>query len=446
MSREFQEFDVIITTNSPGEVAAWVSPVVAELGRRAPAARISVFMPPCRYASGAEKSVVVQMPGITAAAGPEEYVRYMLLGRAPAGFRPGRRGVVLFLGSDLMHAVFLARRLGFPAVAYTEGFVNWRGSFARFLVPYPRTRERLIAKGTPPEKIGVVGNLMLDAIRTRLSRAQREAILALAGPDLSGQPGAFTRGSELRPGPVVALLAGSRPHEIKYMWPFMLRVAELIAREAPGTRFISSISPFVSFEQLKKALTATPPGIEGSSGEFLEVDDPEVAGLALIRSAGGIRIASLRGFQYDIMEMADLAVTIPGTNTAELAFTGVPMVVALPLNRPEVIPLEGLAGMAGNLPVLGPVLKRALINRLDKRIKFTAQPNIVADAEIVPEIRGVLQPLDVALPAIELLRDPARRKAMSARLREAIGGQGAAGRVVEETLSVLRSFELKSSE
>ncbi len=431
-----KEFDVVITTNSPGEVAAWVNPVVAELGRRAPAARISVFMPPCRYASGAEKSVVLQMPGIAAAAGPGDYLRYMLLGRIPAGFRPGKRGVVLFLGSDLMHAVFLSRRLGFPAVAYTEGFVNWRGSFARFLVPYPFTRERLIARRTPPEKVRVVGNLMLDAVGARLSGAQREALLG-----------------RIRPGPVVALFFGSRPFEIGFMAPFLLRAAELIAREAPEARFVSSISPFVSVEQLKSALTGPIPGraepggvtseVEGSGGLVLEAAGADLPGLLSIESAGGIKITALRGFQYDIMEMADLALTIPGTNTAELAFLGVPMVVAFPLNKPEEIPLEGLAGMAGNVPALGPALKRALIRKLDKRIRFTAQPNIIAQEEIVPEIRGVLQPLDVALPAIQLLRDPARREAISARLREVVGGRGAAGRVVEETLAVFNKYYLE---
>ncbi|MCL4517131.1 MAG: hypothetical protein M1379_16330 [Firmicutes bacterium] len=435
-----QEFDVVITTNSPGEVAAWVNPVVAELGRRAPAARISVFMPPCRYASGAEKSVVLQMPGIASAAGPGEYLRYLLLGRIPAGFRPGKRGVVLFLGSDLMHAVFLSRRLGFPAVAYTEGFVNWRGSFARFLVPYPSTRERLIARGTPPEKVRVVGNLMLDAVGARLSGAQREALLGWT-----------------RPGPVVALFFGSRPFEIAFMAPFLLRAAELIAREAPEARFVSSISPFVSVEQLKSALAGPAPGrtnpgkaipggvtleVEGSGGSVLEAAGADLPGLLSIESAGGVKITALRGFQYDIMEMADLALTIPGTNTAELAFLGVPMVVAFPLNKPEEIPLEGLAGMAGNLPAVGPVLKRALIQKLDKRIRFTAQPNMIAREEIVPEIRGVLQPLDVALPAIQLLRDPARREAISARLREVIGGRGAAGRVVAETLAVISSYNV----
>jgi hypothetical protein len=45
--------------------------------------------------------------------------------------------------------------------------------------------------------------------------------------------------------------------------------------------------------------------------------------------------------RYAHMRAADVALTIPGTNTLELGIAGVPAVVVLPLNRPEIIPLEG---------------------------------------------------------------------------------------------------------
>ena len=57
------------------------------------------------------------------------------------------------------------------------------------------------------------------------------------------------------------------------------------------------------------------------------------------------------------MQWADLALTIPGTNTVELSFMGVPMVVTIPLNYPEEIPLEGPAQLLSRVPVLGRQLK-----------------------------------------------------------------------------------------
>ncbi|MBM3273959.1 MAG: lipid-A-disaccharide synthase, partial [Candidatus Sericytochromatia bacterium] len=44
--------DIIIISNAPGELAAWVRPVVGDLRKRHPEARITVALVPCPYASG----------------------------------------------------------------------------------------------------------------------------------------------------------------------------------------------------------------------------------------------------------------------------------------------------------------------------------------------------------------------------------------------------------
>jgi hypothetical protein len=59
------------------------------------------------------------------------------------------------------------------------------------------------------------------------------------------------------------------------------------------------------------------------------------------------------------LQRATIAVTIPGTNTLELGIAGVPSVVMLPLNRPEIIPLEGPGHWLSLLPLVGVPLKRA---------------------------------------------------------------------------------------
>jgi lipid-A-disaccharide synthase len=89
----------------------------------------------------------------------------------------------------------------------------------------------------------------------------------------------------------------------------------------------------------------------------------DLARPGVVETDGGLRIQAYRGRQYDLMSVSDLAITIPGTNTVELSFFGVPMVVALPLNHPERIPLEGLVGLIGNLPKLGKEVKRRILPR-----------------------------------------------------------------------------------
>lgn len=402
--------DLILTANSPGEVAGWVAPAVPALREAVPGARVTVFVPPCTFASGCELEVVKALPGVDAAYGPGEFLRYALLGVRPPGFLPGPEGCVLFLGGELTNAVLLKKRLGYPAVAYTEGFVNWTDAFARFAVPYAVTRDKLLAKGVPEEKVVVVGNLMLDAVRPqRRPEVVREEEGA-AGRDL------------------VLLLPGSRPAEIEFMTPFLVQAASLLAQRRPETAFVLSLSPFAQPAQLDAALKGPLARECGVTARFIPDAGSDETRVGQIE-VDQIRIPVRRGVRFDLMAAADLALTIPGTNTAELGFLGVPMVVALPLNHPERIPLEGLAGLIGNLPRLGKTLKRRILPRIAQRMPYAAWPNRLAGECLVPELRGEVEPAAVAEAAAALLGDPGRRTAMAEALRRTTGEPGAARRL-----------------
>lgn len=461
-------FDVIITANSPGEVVGWVRPVVAEINRRAKRlaaahgaeeVRVSVFLPPCVFASGAEKAYVQScVPGVALTLAPREYLRYAVTRRFPGGFTPSPKGVVLFLGSDLMHAALLSRRLGYPALAYTQGVAAARGLFQRFLVPYESTRQRLIEKGVSPEKIRIIGNLMLDAVsptltreevwrRWRLSETGRfdgqtgmvegpvevDRQADVGGPTDAGEPS----DAELSD-PLILLLPGSRPAEVRYLTGFFLEAAELLARDLPGARFAWSVSPFVSEEAMRGALSFRRRGWEWSGGELAAETDSAQQRFWTVRARGGLVVRAIRGHQNDLMAASDMALTVPGTNTAELAYLGVPMIVAVPLNFPEEIPLEGLAGLVGAIPGLGHLLKRNAIPRLLRRRPFTALPNLIAGEPVVPEVRGMLRPMDVTFAALELWRDPRRRGRISEKERQIMGEKGASARLVDEIEALAR--------
>lgn len=402
--------DLVLTANSPGEVTGWVTPAAPALREAIPGARITVFIPPCTFASGCERQVVAGLPGVDAAYGPADFLRFALLGIRPPGFAPGRRGAVVFLGGELTNAVLLKKRLGYPAVAYTEGFVNWTDAFACFAVPYGSIREKLLAKGVPEEKVAVVGNLMLDAVRPLRQAEQVRAELGAGGRNL------------------VLLLPGSRPGEVEFMTPFLVRVADLLSARRPETAFVLGLSPFAQTAQIETALQGPLAGEFGAAARFVPDagSDPHRAGLI---EGERTRIPVWSGGRFDLMAASDLALTIPGTNTAELGYLGVPMVVALPLNHPERIPLEGLAGLIGNLPRLGKALKRRILPRLAARIPYAAWPNRLAEAYLVPELRGEVTPEWVAQEADALLSDPPRRAGMSEALRRIMGEPGAARRL-----------------
>ncbi len=139
------------------------------------------------------------------------------------------------------------------------------------------------------------------------------------------------------------------------------------------------------------------------------------------------------------MAASDVAVTMPGTVTAELAFLGVPTVVAVPLNVPEEIPLPGLPGLIGGLPVVGRHLKRAAVQKALERIEFAAIPNKRQRRMITPEVRGVLSAQDVGIKVLELLQDARVRGRIAVELRQAMGRPGASDRVAAVVLETLMS-------
>lgn len=374
--------DIILTSNSPGEISGWVRPVVRELTRQWPQARIRLFLLPCSFASGQEEEIARQISGITAVYPTSAYWHLALYNRLPSDYQPDQNGLVLFLGGDQTHAVIIGKRLGFPVYVYTEGRALWPKRVRKYFVPYEPALEQV--EQLAPGKGELVGNLMLDAVRPQVSSEELCNRLAVASDEF-----------------LVALFPGSRPGEFRYVAPFMAKVAEIVQEALPQVKFVVSLSPFISAELADEIFTQE------------------------------INLPLIRGAQYDIMNSADLALTIPGTNTAEMAFLGLPIIVIIPLDRPELIPLEGLPGLIGRIPVLGKKIKSVAIRKLNQKTKYTALPNIIAGREVAPELRGIISPEQVGQAVISLLEDNKRRAQIGYQLKETIGTAGAAGRLVK---------------
>lgn len=170
---------VVIVANSPGEVTGWALPVVSRLraledkvSSRFSELVIVIVLPPCPFATGYEAVVAGRIPGVDAVVTPSEYLRFLTLGSIPervtrlAGGkrREAWRGIVLHLGGDHLHSLLIARRLGFPAVAYSDRTVKFQRQFIGILAEDARVAGKLKQKGVPEEKIEIVGNLMIDGI------------------------------------------------------------------------------------------------------------------------------------------------------------------------------------------------------------------------------------------------------------------------------------------
>jgi lipid-A-disaccharide synthase len=137
-----------------------------------------------------------------------------------------------------------------------------------------------------------------------------------------------------------------------------------------------------------------------------------------------------------VINSCDLIITIPGTNTAQIASFGCPMVVVAPLNKADEIPLDGIAGYMQVFPFIGRPLKRFLVKKFSDKLKWTAIPNTKAQSEIVPEVRGIVRSEKVVERVKELIEDEKRRTKISEKLKEVMGQGGAAEKIAGIILSL----------
>lgn len=409
---------ITIISNGPGELATWVRPVVGVLRRDLPHVHLRIALVPCPYASGQEAESIASWNLDIEIWRPHETQRRLLLGPLPER----TPGAVLFMGGDQAFGVLMAKRLRQPLFVYTETTGRWSPFVTRFLSADANVSARLQQKRVPASKVALVGNLMVDAVRRDLDPHQTRRVLGLNPDSL-----------------VVGLLPGSKPFKVKYMTPMLLRVAELMAQANLDLRFVLHQSPWTPLEQIAEAASSDRlASVTGGTTAKLATNDDR----AVLVTPHGVQVRILAP-EYHLggLAIADLALTVPGTNTAELAILGVPMVVLLPLNKPEEIPLDGLAGQIGNLPVVGKWLKRKAVEAVARRTTLTALPNLRAGRMITPELLGVFPPETVARTALDLLADPERRREIKLDLSQAMGPGGAAEAVVRELAAVLPKCE-----
>lgn len=187
--------------------------------------------------------------------------------------------------------------------------------------------------------------------------------------------------------PVILLLPGSRPGELRRHVPVLLGAFDKIRAVLPGVLARMVLPTQVLFEQAKQFGIPAPVTVQ-------------VGGLA----------AALRE--------ADLAITKTGTITLECAYFGVP---AIALYKTSWLTWQ--------------IAKRIVT------VKYGAMPNLRLNREVYPEfIQDAATAENIARTAIELLKDETRRQKVRADLAEVVaslGPGGAANRAARAILEVV---------
>ncbi len=409
--------DLVLLSNGPGELTTWVRPVAAQVQTCHPEWRVSVILAPCSNASGDEADLALSLPGVHRVQGSEAYYRLLLTGRTAHGWDWYDQGAVLFLGGDQGLSVLVARRLGYPLVTYAE----WQVRYSRWMGRVGLRNAQVHPQHSQdPVKFRLVGDLNVDGISADPRRMQR-----------------LRTELNLQNATLVGLLPGSKALKLTLGVPIVLSSAEVLAQQYPGLKFILPLAPTVSPEKLAFYASSANPNIALMGGATAELVDRQ--GIWYLVTARGLEIQLWTQFPaYDVLSLCRVCITTVGANTAELGALGVPMVVMVALNKVEVMKAwDGVPGLLMGLPGVGDVIARWINPWLIRRMGLLAWPNLLAGAEIVPELKKVLTPTDVATAALPFLLDDALYERTQTLLKAAMGRPGAAGALINLVEEVL---------
>lgn len=369
---------LLITANSPGEMAGWVKPILAVWGELnlGPA---DILLLPCSFATGEEERVARSLNGVERVYRPSEY--FKLLWSTGQDYRDG---YLLHLGGDLMYSAFLSWRWRISSWSYLWARPWWRSAFDGYFTKNEWGVNWLKKRKVPSQQIHLTGDLVLDAVRQHVASEPVEK---------SRQ---------------ISYLPGSRTQELASLTPFFLALHRRLQSSQPGTKGVLHLSPFLPQEQVDSLLQSSP--------------DPKVGGLQgtlrgnILRAEDGTELEVAREQSYQLLARSELAISIPGTKTAEAGYLRTPTITLVPLNRPDHLPSIGLLGLLDFVPG-GRYLKGRLMLRLKDSIGLLAHPNILAQEALLPEYVESVEVEDMARKVIPILADKEKLRSVSETLR-----------------------------
>ena len=384
--REVHISHVVFTINGPGEISAWLYPIAHELKQSRPDINIRVCLLPCVFSSGAERAVLEGLTLIDAVCDTKESLGLTLRNKWPQGLSRDTADLVVHLGGEIALTTLLAKRLKTRAFAYVEN----RFSLQRFF-------DKVFFSGLHPlpdaprwNEVPDIGDLMVDAATLRRQQAR----------DMRGDK------------KMLGLFLGSREFMVVHSLPLFSAIVDDLAGQFPDHHWATPLSDFISPEFLRQHAP-----LDGDGPHFHDQD-----GERWIETRTGQRIDILSN--REILARADYALTVPGTNTGEIAASGLPMLTVLPTQYAENAPLPGLAGHVQKIPFVGFQLKQYLLHAALNKLDYVALPNRRAGRMIAPELIGEVPQAAISQGLADLMtRDVTD---MKRDLKAAMGKPGAA--------------------
>lgn len=382
--------DMIIFSNGPGEISTWVLPIVEAVCRRPylhSRYRVILIVHPCQFASGAERVVAGGFEGIEKVIGPREYTTMLITGFGRRKHSFQRNGVMFSLGGDLMHPVLFRKRIRGKHLlyAYTNN-TGWEKHYERIFVRNEYVRNKFLKRGIPGNRISICGDLVYSSLKFLKERKVARDELGVSEHEK-----------------MVIFMPGSRAFEVRYMVSVFLKVIDDVTENLQNLRVFFLKSPYVSSDLMEDALAMGGRIQEAESLSGILREEKERTGLFSVAFGREKEVMILDGGLEHWGRAVDFAVTLPGTNTIQLAYRGIPSLVVAPLNKPELIPVEGPFGALKWVPWFGKRILRKAVYRYISRFPYASLPNMYMNREVVPELFGVIKTSDITEKVVDIL-------------------------------------------
>lgn len=309
-------------------------------------------------------------------------VRIELLRRKPDIFVP------IDFGAFNVRLAQIARKNGIPVVYYFPPS-SWRkrprnadkliACGGKVITPFPWSAELLQASGIDAR---FVGHPLVDIVKPTVSREEFIEEFGLS-----------------KSLPIIAILPGSRNHEITEHLAPMIGCARIINKELGGAQFVVG------------AALGRGNGIRARIGRLYNEEVDRMT----------VRVIENRS--YDCMAHSNFLIASSGTATLEAAILGTPMVIIY----------RG-----------SPIMRFEFIFRKSVLEEFIGMPNIVVDRGVCPElINDDVTPEKISDIALSLLRDENSLAKMKNGLREVRTKLGDSGAVERAARAVIEMGDLE---
>lgn len=395
---------VVITINGPGEISAWATPLTRALKAQDPDLHIVVCLLPCAFASGSELKVLNGLGSVDSAVPVRDSLKLIALGKTPVGLQRGVDTLLVHLGGDITLSSLMAKRLRAPAFAYVERATTSLKQFKRIFHNGLYDIDKKIGQ----REVEFIGEMMVDAAAAKRG--------GLDAPDATSN--------------VIGVFPGSRAYMTEFLLPYFALALDRVAAARPDARFWMARSDYVTDDWLR-AFPAPPEtrDWQAAAVTFHEGED----GARWFETDAGTRI-ELRP-NAEVFRSMKAALTIPGTNTGEMAAAGIPMVTVLPTYDyvAATAPLPGLAGHIGRIPWLGRKIKIYAARAVLRQERILSQANQRAGRVIVPEVVGRHVHDQIAAELIGLLDDT--EGALGREIQSIMGAPGTADRFASEIVA-----------